>query len=150
MGIFRVLRGLFSSNSSTSIDGDNMGVAGEDWRWSRVDEQPFDHYTDASDRVVVLKRERRHDEVEELLLWCIDYVEAEAEFEKHQKYGHAAIAPAYYRHLGIVYRKDGRYQDEVGILERYVKACRDLGGDPQKKMSDRLERARELAAESGS
>ena len=38
-----------------------------------------------------------------------------------------SIAPAYYRDLAIVYRKDDRHQDEVEVLERYVDACRELG-----------------------
>ena len=92
-----------------------------------------------------MKREQRHDDVEELLRWCIDYVEAEAAFQQRREYGYAAIAPAYYRDLAIVYRKDDRHQDEVEVLERYVDACRELGNEAQEKMVSRLDRARELA-----
>lgn len=101
----------------------------------RTNEYEFDHYTDATERVKQLKRERRHDEVEELLLWCIEYAEAETASN-----GWESPPPGYYRHLAIVYRKDDRNDDEVAILERYV----SNGGDKE-GMLDRLERARELA-----
>ncbi|WP_331232210.1 hypothetical protein [Natronorarus salvus] len=91
-----------------------------------------------------LKREKRHDEVEQLLLWCIDFVEAEAEWEQNQGYRFAAIAPAYYEHLAIVYRKEGRHIDEIQVLERYVDAYRSVGNDPKDDMDRRLKRAREL------
>jgi uncharacterized protein YlxW (UPF0749 family) len=103
------------------------------------------NYSAATDRVAEMKREQRHDDVEELLRWCIDYVEAEAAFQQRREYGYAAIAPAYYRDLAIVYRKDDRHQDEVEVLERYVDACRELGNEAQEKMVSRLDRARELA-----
>lgn len=114
----------------------------EEWEWERVDEYPFDHYTEATEEVKQLKREKKHDEVENLLLWCIDFVEAEAEFNPVP-----AIAPWYYEHLGIVYRKDGRYDDEVAILERYMDAVEEVGDDPHRKMGPRLEKARKLAEE---
>ena len=162
MGVFDALRSALGSSGETlgeseypDIDGpfdenfpepDNKSTLGdEEWRWDRVDEQPFDHYTDATDRVAEMKREQRHDDVEELLRWCIDYVEAEAAFQQRREYGYAAIAPAYYRDLAIVYRKDDRHQDEVEVLERYVDACRELGNEAQEKMVSRLDRARELA-----
>jgi len=106
--------------------------------WDRAGEYPYDHYTDAIEDIKQLKREKRHDEVEDLLLWCIDYAEAEAEMD-----GYGSPPPAYYRHLAIVYRKDDRYEDEVEVLERYASST----FDPKKKMPDRLERARELAAD---
>ncbi|WP_435552732.1 hypothetical protein [Natrinema sp. CGMCC1.2065] len=128
---------LFSSSGSS-----NSGSAGterDQWEWDRADEYPYDHYTDAVEDVKQLKREKRHDEVEDLLLWCIDYAEAEAEEE-----GFGGPPRAYYRHLAIVYRKDDRYEDEVEILERYASST----FDPHEKMLDRLERARELAGDS--
>jgi len=167
MGLFDSLRAAFSSDSAGPSDdqeGDYLDVDGpfdenfpepdnkstlgdEEWRWERVDEQPFEHYTKATDRVAELKRDGRHDDVEELLRWCIDFVEAEAAFQRRREYGYAGIAPAYYRDLAIVYRKDDRHQDEVEVLERYVDACRGLGNDPQEKMINRLDRARELATD---
>jgi hypothetical protein len=163
MDLFNRVRSLLSLNNEDArkdgvgISGpfdenfpepDNKSTLGDDeWRWDRVDEQPYDHYTEAMEEVKELKREKRHDDVEELLLWCIDFVEAEAAFQHRQDYGYEAIAPAYYRHLAIVYRKEDRYQDEVKILRRYVDACEEVGNLPQDGMKDRLDRARELAAE---
>lgn len=113
--------------------------------YSRADEYSYEHYTDAIDEVKRLKRKERHEEAIELLLWCIEFGEEEA--RHHEKIGwSSAIAPAYYRHLGIVYRKEDRYEDEVKILERYQEACREMGSSPNEDMVDRLERARELDA----
>ena len=93
----------------------------------------YDHYTGAVEDIKQLKRDRDHDEAEDLLLWCIEQTEAEV----------GEVAPWYYRHLGIVYRKDYRYEDEVRVLERYVDAADNSDSD----MLDRLERARELASQ---
>ncbi|GAB3669595.1 hypothetical protein [Halopiger thermotolerans] len=92
----------------------------------------YDHYTDAVEDVKQLKREKRHDEAEDLLLWCIDTAEAEES---------RGLPRWYYKHLGIVYRKEDRYEDEVEILERYV----ENATSPRQEILDRLERARELS-----
>lgn len=99
----------------------------------------IEHYTDAMDYVKQFKREGNHDAAEELLLWCIDQAEKEA-----REKGYSDPPRAYYRHLGIIYRKDGRYDDEQQILERYVHVCNELGGEPREEIVDRLERSREL------
>lgn len=144
------LKKLFTSTSSSAPDEttirEEAGLAPDPWTWGRADEYPFDHYTEAVEEVKDLKREREHDEVEELLLWCIDYVEAEADHEARKDRGIPAIAPWYYEHLGIVYRKEDRYADEVEILERYIGACEDIGTEPEGYMLDRLENARSKAA----
>lgn len=98
----------------------------------------YNHYTDAVEDIERLKRDGRHESVEELCLWCIERAEREAQEENWSE-----VPPAYYRHLAIVYRKDERYRDEVDVLRRYVEA----GGTDQ-SMQDRLERARELQAQS--
>lgn len=121
----------------------------KDEEWVRIDENrhtneresdqrskhglEYDHYTDAVDDIKQLKREKEHEKAEELLLWCIEQTEAEQ----------GQVAPWYYRHLGIIYRKDERYDDEVEILERYV----DVAQHPDPDMVERLEKARELASE---
>jgi len=139
----RILR-LFRSESTgdQSFEDARRTVYGEPWEWERAGERPYDHYTAATEDIKQLKRERRHDEVEDLLLWCIDYAEAEARAENTIP---TAPPPAYYRHLAIVYRKDDRHADEVTILERYVGVCEDPGRDPDEDLIERLERARELA-----
>ena len=112
------------------------------WEFDRIDEQPYDHYTDALEDIKSLKRQRAHEYVEPLLLWCIEYAEAEAEVNHYPD-----LPRAYYEDLAIVYRKDDRYDDEVAILERYISKCEELGGEPHTKLTDRLSRARELVAE---
>ncbi|AGB38822.1 hypothetical protein [Natronococcus occultus] len=116
------------------------GIIREQLEFTRIDEQPYTYPTEAVAEIKQLKRERRHDEVEELLLWCIDFVEAEADDKGYDEPPHV-----YYRHLAIVYRKECRYEDEVELLERYLRICETLGGEPSTVMRDRLERARELA-----
>lgn len=143
--MFRWIKRLFGggTDKGASSTGPSVG-AGSDWKWERADEYEYDHYTDAVKDIKQHKREERHDEVIDLLEWCIDYTEAEAEAD-----GPVASepAPAYYRHLGIVLRKEDRYDDEVAILERYVSWFDDHGGTPDEDLVDRLERARELAAD---
>lgn len=95
----------------------------------------YDHYTEAVDDVKRLKRERRHDEAESLLRWCIESAERQA-----REQGYETVPPWYYEHLAIVYRKSGRYDDEVAVLERYV----ERGGE-KSELLDRLDRARDLA-----
>ena len=92
----------------------------------------FDHYTDAVDTIKQLKREQRHDEVELLLLWCIEQTEQE-------EFGDPA--PWYYKHLAIVYRKENRYDDEAQIIKRYL----DNASSPRDDLQKRLHRAEELA-----
>lgn len=110
------------------------------WEFDRVDEQPYDHYTTAIEDIKQLKRDHKHDEVEELLLWCIAYAEAESEAKDY-----LALPPRYYKDLAIVYRKDDRCEEEIEILERYIDACEAIGDTPRDALVDRLDRARELA-----
>jgi len=102
----------------------------------------YDHYTDVVDDVKELKREERHDEAERILQWCLDQNEAEAEGGG----GVGAIAPWYYKHLAIIYRKDDRHRDEIAVLEQYVAACETAGQPPDEELVERLERARELVS----
>ena len=93
----------------------------------------YDHYTDAVEDIKQLKRDRDHEAAEDLLMWCIKQTESERD----------EVASWYYRHLGIVYRKDNRYDDEVNILERYTDAAKN----PDADMLVRLGRACELASQ---
>lgn len=95
----------------------------------------YEHYTDAVDDVKELKREGRHDEAESLLWWCIESAERQA-----REQGYETVPPWYYEHLAIVYRKEGRYDDEVAVLERY-----HGNGGGKDGLLARLDRARELA-----
>ena len=140
--MFQWLKRLLSGSTqdpSTTTDVD----FGSEWEWERADEYDYEHYTDAIEDVKQLKREKRHDEVIELLEWYIDHTEAEAEADGVVA---STPAPAYYRHLGIVLRKEDRYNDEVALLERYVSWFKDHGGEPRHELVERLERTRELMA----
>lgn len=142
--MFDRIRSLLSGSSDDSTERDESietTQRRDRWVWDRADKYPYKHYTEAVGEINQLKRDRDHEAAEELLLWCIDYTEAEAE---HGRVG-GMVAPAYYRHLAIVYRKDDRYEDEVGILERYVEVSREHGNDPDDGLVERLEKARSLA-----
>ena len=82
-----------------------------------------------------LKREKWHDEAEKLLLWCIEQAEKETEYD--------TLPPWYDKHLGIIYRKEGRYDDEIEVLQRYI----NRAAKPKRELRDRLQRAQELANE---
>lgn len=113
-------------------------------KFDRIDEFPYSHYTEAVEEIKQLKRDQQHSDAIELLLWCIDFAEAEA--RHHAEIGEPSVVPPwYYEHLGIVYRKENRYADEVAILERYMRVMNELGASPKDELIDRLERARELA-----
>lgn len=117
--------------------------------YDRADEYLYSHYTEAVEDVKQLKRDRDHDAAEDLLRWCIEYVEREA--VHHQEFdGTGAISPWYYQHLAIIYRKESRYDDEAAILERYIDACDNLGQTPKDELEERLNRTRELAASADS
>jgi hypothetical protein len=106
--------------------------------FDRYDEQPFDFFTDARERIKELKREKRHDEAEELLLWCIEFAEKRAEL-------YDAVPPGrYYKDLAIVRRKEDDYEGEVEILERYLDAAED---DAIDSLVNRLETARSYASQ---
>lgn len=142
--MFRWLRRFLGGTATTKSSSVDRVTTGSDWKWDRADEYDYEHYTDAVEDIKQLKREKRHDEVIDLLRWCIDYTEAEAEADGPVA---SAPAPAYYRHLGIVLRKEGRYDDEVALLERYIDWFEEHGGEPREGLVDRLERARELASQ---
>jgi hypothetical protein len=69
--------------------------------------------------------------LEELLLECVDATEREAQVKKW------GVAPAYYERLAILYRKQGRRDDELAILRRYQAQNKSPGVMPG-KLSGRL------------
>lgn len=101
----------------------------------------YSAYYEATEDVKELKRQKKHDEAEELLLWCIKAAEKERKRSQQPP-------PWYYKHLGIVYRKEDRYEDEVAILQQYVTRCQRAGETPRQDLAERLQRARELAQNS--
>ena len=98
------------------------------------------HYTKWVDCVKKLKRESKHQEAIILLLQLVDAVEKESTVGG-KSYG--GIAPWYYEQLAILYRKEKLHQEEVDILERYFRICKEQGFEPS-ELGGRLEKARLL------
>lgn len=121
-------------NSSTQIGSPTKN-------WDEYDKYSYDRYNDATDDIEELKRKREHDKAEKLLLWCINFAEAEA---KPNQRDHPRW---YYKHLAIIYRKENRYDDELSILQRYVSFCNSMNIEPREEITNRLEKAKQLAAE---
>jgi hypothetical protein len=97
------------------------------------------HYTEYVKSVQQLKREKKYQEVIDLLLMLIDAVEREAKLDKACG-GDGFCAPWYYEQLAIIYRKEKQYSEEVLILERLQEQNNYLHETAVK----RLEKAREL------
>jgi hypothetical protein len=97
----------------------------------------FDHYTEAVDTIKELKSSGQDDELEQLLLWCVEATEAEARREN------LGVAPYYYGELAKLYRKRKDYDSEVAILERYASQPKAPGAKPE-KLAKRLARAHDL------
>lgn len=93
------------------------------------------HYTTYVEEFKALKRSGELEAAERLLLRCIAATEEEARANRW------SVAPGYYWHLAIVYRKQGRLADEASILERYKRVASrrgEFGG----KFAERLEKVR--------
>lgn len=93
------------------------------------------HYTTYVEEIEALKRSGDLDATEGLLLRCIDATEEEGRANRW------SVAPGYYWHLAIVYRKQGRLSDEARILERY-KGIAYHRGEFGGKFAERLEKVR--------
>lgn len=97
------------------------------------------HYTSCVDQVKELKRNGDHDSAIELLLKAVSATEKESR-EMGEDWG---VAPWYYEQLAIIYRKEKRYGDEVGILKRYLSQSLAPGSGAE-KLAARLVKAMEL------
>jgi hypothetical protein len=144
-------KNTLSRSSNSIMDSINTNVVSEPYSnyissldWDRYGEYPYEHYTDALEDIKRLKREEKHDEVEDILIWCIGFVEAVSSQSVSQT-GTKNPPKAYYEHLAIVYRKEERYDDEVEILQRYKLFCEDIGVDPNEKLIKRLNKAKKYA-----
>ena len=96
-----------------------------------------EHFTAYAEEVKQLKRVRRHEEAIALLLKLIAATEAES----RDPGGSDRVAPWYYEQLAIIYRKEGRIDDEVATLERYESRCNELGNSAG-RLAERLAKAR--------
>lgn len=90
------------------------------------------HFTTYIDEIKSLKQSKQYEALETLLLGLIAATEAEAHAMQ------TLVAPHYYEELAILYRKLGRDQDELAILERYRRLPANLRHS--QKLADRLTR----------
>ena len=88
-----------------------------------------------------LKRAGRYSEAISILKQEVDRT------ERDNKINHWGVAPAWYRELAIIYRKQKDYKNEVKILERYM-AQKKAPGDMKNKIAERLEKAKSLLEKS--
>lgn len=94
----------------------------------------FSHFTEAAETITQLRHEKRYEEAQAVLEWCLEQA---AEDEAVTK------PPAgYYKQLAILYRKQDRYEDEVQLIERYL----DAATNPREDLVQRLQRAESLIA----
>lgn len=97
------------------------------------------HYTDTVEVIRQLKREGRNEAAIALLLQSVEATERES---KTMGSGWG-VAPWYYEQLAIVYRKEGRHEEEAAILERYARMTKAPGAGPD-KLKVRLQKAKAL------
>jgi len=100
---------------------------------------------DYIEKVKELKRQKEHSKAIELLLKIVDKEEREAKVKSKQLGFRWTPAPWAYNQLAIIYRKEKRFDDEVTILERYMKQ-EGVAGNGDSMMEQRLKKAKELAA----
>jgi len=107
------------------------------WQWSRIDEYPYRHHTEAADDIARYVERGEDGRAESLLLWCLDFAETEAHMEYFMD-----VPPVYYERLADLYRERERRADEIWILERYVEMTEAIGGRPRPRLVDRLNEVR--------
>ena len=87
------------------------------------------HFTEYVDTVKDLKRRGLLDQAAALLMRLIEATEAE---DRSQRMG---VAPWYYEQLAVIYHKQKRTDDEIGVLERFAKQRHAPGMGPAKLLS---------------
>ena len=75
------------------------------------------HYTDWVPELDRLRREKRDDELLELLLGILDAT------DRHASVTGREPTPGYYKQAAILYRRSGRIAEEIEIIERWERAC---------------------------
>lgn len=94
------------------------------------------HFSAYPDEVKKLIKEKEYAKAEELLLGLVSATESESDFEG------CGVAPWYYERLAILYRCTDRGDDEVQILERFMRQKQAPGAGPS-KLKERLRKAKE-------
>lgn len=125
-----------AATSTEPMDG--LAEDREVFEFDRFPEFPYNHHTNATWDVRRLLDDE-DDDVEDLLLWCIAFTEAEARSKTHPETEPVA---EYYDQLATVYRSDQRYDDELELLERYADVCEELDVSPDDDLAAQLDHAR--------
>ena len=86
----------------------------------------YKHFTDAIPDIKFLRSEGNCEELESLLLWCLEAT------EKESKRTSTGVAPFYYEEMAKLYRKTKRNEDEVAVLERFASQKHAPGAKPAK------------------
>ncbi|WP_152436455.1 hypothetical protein [Halosimplex carlsbadense] len=122
------------------------GTAVESTGLATDDEYEFGHYVEARPEVEQLRSDGRHDELEDLLRWCIELAEAEQlVVEDLANFGD--LPAVFYTDLARLYRDANRYEDEVAVLERYVSTQERLGAPVESEVEAQYHRAQKRVAE---
>lgn len=87
------------------------------------------HFTEYVDEVKRFRRDKKNDEAIGLLLRLVDATEADSIANG------CGVAPWYYEQLAICYRKLGRLDDEILILERFSQQRHAPGVLPPKLLA---------------
>ena len=90
------------------------------------------HFTERVGDVVAFKKDGKFADAESLLLRICDVVEKETAF----------MPPWYYEQLAIIYSKQKRYGEAIGICERYERCNAGRGGQAKSRLALRLEKLR--------
>ncbi|NUE02356.1 hypothetical protein HUB97_07620 [Halorubraceae archaeon YAN] len=113
---------------------------GEHQFFDRIEDYPYTHYTDAIGDAKQLTYRDQYEEAEALLLWCIEFVEAESTVKRYRE-----LPKAYYRRLATIYRTQDRHMDEIALIDRYMAATDEIGGTADAELINRLETAQEMS-----
>ena len=102
---------------------------------SRIDKLESGRIERVVANVNQLKQERRFEEALTLLLGEMTL------WERDSATGLGGVAPWYYEQAAIIYRKLGRYDDEIAVLERFAAQKHAPGVSPP-RLLERLEKAK--------
>lgn len=99
----------------------------------RAGEVDGSHYSAHVPELDRLRKAGQLADYEELLWRCVEATESEA---RSRGWG---VAPAYYERLAILFRRQGRREDELSVLRRY-EAQQKAPGVKRGKLAERLRR----------
>lgn len=95
------------------------------------------HYSTYVDEFKALKRSGDYVRAEALLLNLVKATENEARVNRW------CVAPGYYHHLAVIYRKTKQFEKELEILERYARHWRSQDGPLPEDIAEAIRKARQ-------